>query len=149
MTSPSAVLRRSSPDTLPSPETEPAVDRVGTFANPILMAPTPTPRISRPFKAVLAATADSRVSKLTKGIRCQLYPAINEPEHLLKPHCLFVNTRADSTAPKGAKIVSKVADVVSLGMLPIHSALEGVVSVLLSLSLASEVSLAPMLERLV
>jgi hypothetical protein len=60
---------------------------------------------------------------------------------------LFVKTRADSTAPKGEKIESKVDDVVSLGMLPIHSALEGVVSVLLSL--ASEVSLAPILERLV
>lgn len=68
-------------------------------------------------------------------------------QHPLKPHCLFDKTRADSTAPKGEKIVSKVDDAVSAGMLPIHSALEGVVSVFLSR--ASELSLAPILERLV
>lgn len=64
----------------------------------------------------------------------------------LKPHCLTVSTRADSTAPNGEKIDSNVEAVVSGGMLPIHNALDGVVSVLRSL--ASDVSLA-ILERLV
>lgn len=64
----------------------------------------------------------------------------------LKPHCLTVSTRADSTAPKGEKMDSNVEAVVSGGILPIHNALEGVVSVLRSLPL-SDASLA-ILERL-